>query len=79
MDYSIYLAQRGSTWSSIAHDTYGDAFLMDDIINANPELSSILVFEDAVEIKVPVRQQEPIIKVQTPWSSASTIRIATWG
>lgn len=79
MEHSIYIAQRGATWSSIAHDTYGDAFLMDDIINANPSLSSILVFDGGEKIKVPVRQSEPVIRVQTPWTQGTTIRIATWG
>jgi hypothetical protein len=52
---------------------------MDDIINANPSLSSVLVFDGGEKIKVPVRQSEPVIRVQTPWTQGTTIRIATWG
>lgn len=79
MEHSIYIAQRGATWDRIAFETYGDAFLMDDIINANPSLSSILVFEGGESVKVPVRQSDPVIRVQTPWTQGTTVRIATWG
>lgn len=77
--YNTVTVQRGMTWDRIAFEHYGDAFLMDDIIAANPEYSNIVIFTDSVEIKVPVRQQEPIIRVTTPWSSTSTVRIAVWG
>lgn len=77
--YNILTVQKGMTWDRLAHKTYGDAFLMSEILDANPEFSNVLVFEQETKIKVPVRQQEPIIRVTTPWRSSATVRIATWG
>lgn len=77
--YNTVTVQRGMTWDRIAFEYYGDAFLLDEILNANPSYSNILVFQGGEKLKIPVRQQEPIIRVTTPWSSTSTVRIATWG
>lgn len=77
--YSTVITRRGLTWDRIAYEVYGDAFLFGDILDANPEYANTLVFTDAVEIKVPVRQSDPVIKVQTPWTQGTTVRIATWG
>lgn len=76
--FSTVTVQRGSTWSIIAFEHYGDAFLMDDIIAANPEYSNVITFDGGERIKIPVRQSEPVIKVQTPWSQGTVVRIATW-
>lgn len=76
--YNTVTVQRGSTWDRIAHETYGDAFLMSEILDANPEYSNVITFEGTERIKVPVLQSEPVIKVRTPWSISATVRIATW-
>lgn len=76
--YSTVTVQRGSTWDRLAFKYYGDAFLMSEILDANPEFSNVLVFTGGERIKIPVRQSEPIIRVTTPWSQSAVIRVVTW-
>lgn len=53
-DYIIHEAQPGETWDGLALRYYYDEFQMTRLLDANPTLSSVVVFDGTEEVRVPV-------------------------
>lgn len=51
--YSIYITNEGDTFDSIALNFYGEEKYSVFIMQLNPNLISILIFEYGIELKIP--------------------------
>lgn len=57
---------EGDTFDSIALDFYNNEFKASDIIRANPEYTTTLIFSEGKELKVPVIETT-IPQTLPPW------------
>ena len=64
---SEYICPRGCTWDVIAFDAYGDEFMMDFILQQNPEFSDVVIFEGGEKINVPARGIVAASTIAPPW------------
>lgn len=53
-EYRIYIARGGETWDRIAFDSWADESLMYILIQANPLLADIVVFEGGEKVRIPL-------------------------
>lgn len=52
--YLTYSTLQGDTFDSISLDFYDDEYYASEIINANPDVGTILVFDEGVELNIPI-------------------------
>ncbi len=52
--YEIYETIQGDTFDSISLDFYDEEYYASEIINANPDLGSIIIFDAGVKLKIPI-------------------------
>ena len=62
-----YIATYGETWESISMDFYGTPFKMAELISCNPEYSDVLIFEDNVELSIPILDNASMSVTLAPW------------
>lgn len=58
------IATQGDTWDLIAYREYGREFHVNELINANPSLSDVIIFEGGEEVVIPDVKEET---TSTPW------------
>ena len=75
--YTQYVCSNGDMWDAIAHRLYGDEFLFPDIMNANRAYARALTFEGGEVLSVPVRVENPLVVVTTPFSTSAKISIVS--
>ncbi|MEE0969359.1 MAG: tail protein X [Clostridia bacterium] len=63
----IYTTIQGDMWDSISYKVLGDVKYTDALINANPELHDIYVFESGVKILIPDIELSEISSELPPW------------
>lgn len=56
-EYMVYTTVEGDTFDSIAFEFYTDEKMASVIINANPLLADVLIFDADVEVLVPVVEE----------------------
>lgn len=56
--YEIYETIQGDTFDSISLDFYDEEYYASEIINANPDFGSILIFDEGIILKIPVLNLE---------------------
>lgn len=61
-----YLTSQGETWESISMDFYGTPYKMAELIQCNPAYSNVLIFEDNVELSIPIIEVE-VSTTLAPW------------
>lgn len=66
-DYTEYVTGYGDTFDSIAFRFYYGEELSSEIIKANPDYADVLIFEDAVTLKIPVFEQVTVPETLPPW------------
>lgn len=67
MEYNIYTAKGGDTWDRIAMKAWQDEGMMHLLIQANPELSRIVVFEGGEKVRIPVIEEPKNKSSLPPW------------
>ncbi len=55
--YYIYKTLQGDTWDSIALDFYNSESYSSMLMQANPELITVLIFDADTELKVPILEK----------------------
>ena len=73
--YTQYVCSNGDMWDSIAYRLYGDEFMFPEIMKANREYARTLTFEGGEVLNVPVRVENPLVVVTTPFSISAKISI----
>lgn len=73
--YTQYVCANGDMWDSIAYRLYGDEFLFPEIMKANRAYARVLTFEGGEVLSVPVRVENPLVVVTTPFSISAKISI----
>lgn len=77
---SEYICPRGCTWDVIAFDAYGDEFMLDFLLQQNPELSDVVIFEGGEKINVPARGIVAASTIAPPWDDVGeAIILPPWG
>lgn len=66
-----YTAQQGETPDVVCYDLYGDEFLVDDLIELNPQVSGCLYFSGGEELRVPVYDEDTDEDSVAPWRRAT--------
>jgi phage tail protein X len=65
-----YVAKQGDRWDSIAFKAYGDATLINGIIEANPTIVISPILEAGTRVVVPVLEQGDVqidSELLPPW------------
>lgn len=52
--YDEYETIQGDTFDSIALDFYDEEYYASEIINANPNFSAVIIFDEGIVLKIPV-------------------------
>lgn len=73
--YTQYVCANGDMWDSIAYRLYGDEFMFPEIMKANRAYARVLTFEGGEVLSVPVRVENPLVVVTTPFSISAKISI----
>lgn len=61
-----YRTIQGDMWDSIAKKVYGDESYMNNLLEANPELTDVVIFSAGVEVLIPdISIQKTVIA--PPW------------
>lgn len=63
-----YITRDFDRWDSIAYRVYGDPYLYEPIMLANPEHMSRFWFPAGVRLKIPILYIEEPPEVAPPWS-----------
>lgn len=61
-----YTTKSGDTWDSIAYEVLGDCRYTEELINANREKITTLIFGAGVKIKIPAVEKKSN-KTLPPW------------
>ena len=75
--YTQYGCANGDMWDSIAYRLYGDELMFPEIMKANRAYARVLTFEGGEVLNVPVRVENPLVVVTTPFSTSAKISIVS--
>ncbi len=73
--YTQYVCANGDMWDSIAYRLYGDEFMFPEIMKANRAYARVLTFDGGEVLNVPIRVENPLVGVTTPFSISAKISI----
>lgn len=62
-----YVAQGGDTFDSIALVAYTEERMASTIIEANPDLSDVLIFEGGEAVRIPIVETVETPETLPPW------------
>lgn len=57
-NYMVYTTQSGDTFDSIAFELYSDEKLASSIMELNPALTDVLIFDAGVEVLAPIIEED---------------------
>lgn len=75
--YTQYVCANGDMWDSIAYRLYGDEFMFPEIMKANRAYARVITFEGGEVLNVPIRVENPLVVVTTPFSTSAKISIVS--
>lgn len=64
---TIHTATAGETWGSIAFTYWTEETLLWKLIEANPRLSRIVIFEGGEQVKIPELEESDRKAAMPPW------------
>lgn len=64
---STYVTTYGDTFDKLAFEFYDDPLLASVLMQANPDYSDVLIFEDNVELMIPEISTVEIPTTLPPW------------
>ena len=62
-----YRTNQGETWESISMDFYGTPYKMAELISSNRKYADVVIFDDAVELRIPILEVEETAETLAPW------------
>ena len=62
----MHKTKQGETWDIISNDEYGTPHKVAELINANPEYSDVLIFDEGIILNIPELEAETISSLP-PW------------
>jgi len=68
---STYKTKAGDTWDLIAYKEYGDEYKMQDLIEANPDYVTTVIFSAGVELTIPDESSTTSTNLP-PWKVSSS-------
>lgn len=82
----IYTAVNGDTWDSISYKIYGDEFVFEQVLAANPDLQDYIAFDGGEKVNLPTYIYEKDNIISAPWADpndkngvVTNIISAPWG
>ena len=68
-----YLAAQGDVWDLLSYRFWGDECFIAELLNANPRLRHIALFDEPVLINVPDKPEVPVNSPLTlpPWKQGT--------
>lgn len=63
----IYIAKQGDTWDRIAFMKWGEETMMHHLLDANPDLCNIVIFEGGEQVKIPIMEEPLNTASLPPW------------
>ena len=57
-EYLIYTTKAGDTFDSIALELYSDEKLSSRIIDFNPQMADVLIFDANIELRAPIIEED---------------------
>ncbi|MBP2655894.1 MAG: tail family protein [Firmicutes bacterium] len=67
---STYKTKQGDTWDLIAYKQYGDEYKMQDLIEANPDYVTTVIFSAGIELTMPDSDSTTATNLP-PWKTSS--------
>jgi len=64
--HKMHKTKQGETWDLISLAEYGTPYKVADLINANPEYSDVLIFDEGIYLNIPQLEAEKISSLP-PW------------
>ena len=62
-----YITEPMDTWDLITFKVWGDAYLLDDLIEVNPDYRFTAIFNGGITINVPPKPNRTDITIASPW------------
>lgn len=69
--YKTYTTKWGDAFDSIALKEYAEETYANYIIDANPDYCDVLIFEESVELQIPVLETKEVPETLPPWRRSS--------
>lgn len=73
--YFEYIASYGDTWDTIAYKVYENSLQYQEIMDANRQYATTLVFDGGENLRVPMRLDSPLTVVTTPFAISAKISV----
>lgn len=68
-EYMSYVTKEGDTFDSVAFELYTEERLAWLVMQANPLLCDVLIFDAGVELLAPVLEEDGGMAAAPPWGS----------
>lgn len=65
--YTEYIASAGDTFDQIAMAAYSEERMASTLIEANPEMSDVLIFEGGEVVRIPIVKKVQTLDSLPPW------------
>lgn len=62
----MHKTKQGETWDIISIAKYGTPHKVAELINANPEYSDVLIFDEGITLNIPELEAESVSSLP-PW------------
>ena len=69
MRYLTYFVKEGDRWDTIAYKMYGDPYLYEPIIRANPQYLTKPYPIAGAKLQIPIIEEEPEEDIKAPWQT----------
>lgn len=67
MKYIEYITKEGDRWDLIAYEFYGDPYLYEPIVAANPDVPIKPILPSGIKLLVPVIETKNTVEELPPW------------
>lgn len=67
LKYIKYTTRRGDTFDELALQVYNNEKMASCIIKKNPDYSDVLIFEEEVDLKIPIFDEVKTPDTLAPW------------
>ncbi|MCS7232470.1 MAG: tail protein X, partial [Elusimicrobiota bacterium] len=63
-----YLTRDGLRWDTLAYEVYGNPYMYEILLKANPELREYKILPSGKVVKVPILEEEDVREeIKAPW------------
>jgi phage tail protein X len=57
MDFTNYITKQGDRWDLIAWKAYGDITKQKDLIELNPDIDIVVIFDEGITLLLPIIEE----------------------